>query len=67
MSNEFPRRRPRPDLSDGALDDYYRGRMREFSPDSEWRRLPSSLRKGLVGGALRRLMADAEEELDRPD
>lgn len=45
----------------GATEHFYRATRRQFLTDSEWSRLPESLRPGLSGAMLKALFDDVEE------
>jgi hypothetical protein len=49
----------------GATEHFYRATRRQFLTDSEWSRLPESLRPGLSGAMLKAVFDDVEEALDR--
>src|SRR5689334_11335268 len=49
----------------GATEHFYRATRRQFLTDSEWSRLPESLRPGLSGAMLKAAFDDAEEALDK--
>jgi len=49
----------------GATEHFYRATRRQFLTDSEWSRLPESLRPGLSGAMLKSAFDDVEEALDR--
>ena len=49
----------------GATEHFYRATRRQFLTDSEWSRLPKSLRPGLSGAMLKSAFDDVEEALDR--
>lgn len=49
----------------GATEHFYRATRRQFLTDSEWSRLPESLRPGLSGAMLKAAFDDVEEALDR--
>jgi DNA-binding transcriptional ArsR family regulator len=48
----------------GATEHFYRATRRQFLTDSEWSRLPKSLRPGLSGAMLKAAFDDVEEALD---
>ncbi|HET7589738.1 MAG TPA: winged helix-turn-helix domain-containing protein [Solirubrobacterales bacterium] len=48
----------------GATEHFYRATRRQFLTDSEWSRLPDSLRPGLSGAMLKSAFDDVEEALD---
>lgn len=48
----------------GATEHFYRATRRQFLTDSEWSRLPESLRPGLSGAMLKSAFDDVEEALD---
>lgn len=48
----------------GATEHFYRATRRQFLTDSEWSRLPESLRPGLSGAMLKSAFEDVEEALD---
>lgn len=48
----------------GATEHFYRATRRQFLTDSEWSRLPKSLRPGLSGAMLKSAFDDVEEALD---
>ncbi|HEU4707012.1 MAG TPA: helix-turn-helix domain-containing protein [Solirubrobacterales bacterium] len=48
----------------GATEHFYRATRRQFLTDSEWARLPESLRPGLSGAMLKSAFDDVEEALD---
>lgn len=48
----------------GATEHFYRATRRQFLTDSEWSRLPQSLRPGLSGAMLKSAFDDVEEALD---
>ena len=45
----------------GATEHFYRATRRQFLTDSEWSRMPESLRPGLSGAMLKALFDDVEE------
>lgn len=45
----------------GATEHFYRATRRQFLTDSEWARMPESLRPGLSGAMLRSLFEDIDE------
>lgn len=49
----------------GATEHFYRATRRQFLTDSEWARLPQSLRPGLSGAMLKSAFDDVEEALDK--
>lgn len=49
----------------GATEHFYRATRRQFLTDSEWARLPKSLRPGLSGAMLKTAFDDVEEALDQ--
>jgi predicted ArsR family transcriptional regulator len=49
----------------GATEHFYRATRRQFLTDSEWARLPKSLRSGVSGAALKSAFDDIEEALDK--
>lgn len=49
----------------GATEHFYRATRRQFLTDSEWSRLPKSLRPGLSGAMLKTAFDDVEEALDK--
>jgi predicted ArsR family transcriptional regulator len=49
----------------GATEHFYRATRRQFLTDSEWSRLPKSLRPGLSGAMLKSAFDDVEEALDK--
>jgi predicted ArsR family transcriptional regulator len=49
----------------GATEHFYRATRRQFLTDSEWSRLPKSLRPGLSGAMLKSAFDDVEEALDQ--
>jgi predicted ArsR family transcriptional regulator len=49
----------------GATEHFYRATRRQFLTDSEWSRLPKSLRPGLSGAMLKSTFDDVEEALDK--
>lgn len=49
----------------GATEHFYRATRRQFLTDSEWSRLPQSLRPGLSGAMLKAAFDDVEEALDK--
>jgi predicted ArsR family transcriptional regulator len=49
----------------GATEHFYRATRRQFLTDSEWARLPKSLRPGLSGAMLKSAFDDVEEALDK--
>jgi hypothetical protein len=49
----------------GATEHFYRATRRQFLTDSEWSRLPESLRPGLSGAMLKSAFDDVEEALDK--
>ncbi len=56
----------------GATEHFYRATRRQFLSDSEWARMPQSLRPGLSGAMLKSVFDDIEEAvkagtLDEPD
>ena len=56
----------------GATEHFYRATRRQFLSDSEWSRMPQSLRPGLSGAMLKSVFDDIEEAvkantLDEPD
>jgi DNA-binding transcriptional ArsR family regulator len=48
----------------GATEHFYRATRRQFLTDSEWSRLPESLRPGVTGAMLKSAFDDVEEALD---
>jgi DNA-binding transcriptional ArsR family regulator len=48
----------------GATEHFYRATRRQFLTDSEWSRLPESLRPGLSGAMLKSAFDDVDEALD---
>jgi DNA-binding transcriptional ArsR family regulator len=49
----------------GATEHFYRATRRQFLTDSEWARLPQSLRPGLSSAMLKTAFDDVEEALDK--
>ena len=49
----------------GATEHFYRATRRQFLTDTEWSRLPDSLRPGLSGAMLKTAFDDVEEALDK--
>lgn len=49
----------------GATEHFYRATRRQFLTDSEWSRLPESLRPGLSAAMLKTAFEDVEEALDK--
>jgi hypothetical protein len=49
----------------GATEHFYRATRRQFLTDSEWARLPKSLRPGLSGAMLKAAFDDIDEALDK--
>jgi len=49
----------------GATEHFYRATRRQFLTDSEWARLPRSLRPGLSGAMLKSAFDDVEEAVDQ--
>jgi hypothetical protein len=49
----------------GATEHFYRATRRQFLSDSEWARLPESLRPGLSGAMLKSAFDDVEEAIDQ--
>ncbi|MEX2106438.1 MAG: winged helix-turn-helix domain-containing protein [Solirubrobacterales bacterium] len=49
----------------GATEHFYRATRRQFLTDSEWSRMPESLRPGLSGAMLKALFDDVEEAVNR--
>lgn len=49
----------------GATEHFYRATRRQFLTDSEWSRMPESLRPGLSGAMLKALFDDVEESVKR--
>lgn len=49
----------------GATEHFYRATRRQFLTDSEWSRLPKTLRPGLSGAMLKSAFDDVEEALDK--
>lgn len=49
----------------GATEHFYRATRRQFLTDTEWSRLPESLRPGLSGAMLKTAFDDVEEALDK--
>jgi predicted ArsR family transcriptional regulator len=49
----------------GATEHFYRATRRQFLTDSEWSRLPESLRPGLSGAMLKTAFDDVEEAIDK--
>jgi predicted ArsR family transcriptional regulator len=49
----------------GATEHFYRATRRQFLTDSEWSRLPESLRPGLSGAMLKSAFDDIEDALDK--
>lgn len=48
----------------GATEHFYRATRRQFLTDSEWSRLPKSLRPGLSAATLKSVFDDVEEAID---
>lgn len=48
----------------GATEHFYRATRRQFLTDSEWSRMPASLRPGVTGAMLKSAFDDVEEALD---
>lgn len=48
----------------GATEHFYRATRRQFLTDSEWARLPKSLRPGLAGAMLKSVFEDLEQASD---
>src|SRR3954453_17122877 len=48
----------------GATEHFYRATRRQFLTDSEWSRLPKSLRPGVSGAMLKSAFDDVDEALD---
>jgi predicted ArsR family transcriptional regulator len=49
----------------GATEHFYRATRRQFLTDTEWARLPESLRPGLSGAMLKTAFDDVEEAIDK--
>lgn len=49
----------------GATEHFYRATRRQFLTDSEWSRLPKSLRPGLSAATLKAAFDDVEQAIDR--
>ena len=49
----------------GATEHFYRAIRRQFLSDSEWARMPESLRPGLSGAMLKALFDDVEEAVSK--
>lgn len=49
----------------GATEHFYRATRRQFLTDSEWSRMPDSLRPGLSGAMLKSAFDDVEDALDK--
>ena len=49
----------------GATEHFYRATRRQFLTDSEWARMPESLRPGLSGAMLKSLFDDVEEAVTK--
>jgi DNA-binding transcriptional ArsR family regulator len=49
----------------GATEHFYRATRRQFLTDSEWSRMPESLRPGLSGAMLKALFDDVEEAVTK--
>jgi Helix-turn-helix domain len=49
----------------GATEHFYRATRRQFLTDSEWARMPESLRPGLSGAMLKSLFDDVEEAVNQ--
>jgi DNA-binding transcriptional ArsR family regulator len=49
----------------GATEHFYRATRRQFLTDSEWSRMPESLRPGLSGAMLKALFDDVEEAVQK--
>src|SRR5215213_8110923 len=49
----------------GATEHFYRATRRQFLTDSEWARMPESLRAGISGAVLKTAFDDVEEALDQ--
>jgi DNA-binding transcriptional ArsR family regulator len=49
----------------GATEHFYRATRRQFLSDSEWARMPESLRPGLSGAMLKALFDDIEEAVGK--
>lgn len=49
----------------GATEHFYRATRRQFLTDSEWARMPESLRPGLSGAMLKSLFDDVEEAVSQ--
>jgi hypothetical protein len=49
----------------GATEHFYRATRRQFLSDSEWARMPESLRPGLSGAMLKSVFDDIEEAMNK--
>lgn len=49
----------------GATEHFYRATRRQFLSDSEWARLPESLRPGLSGAMLQSVFGDVDEAVEK--
>jgi hypothetical protein len=49
----------------GATEHFYRATRRQFLSDSEWARLPESLRPGLSGAMLKAVFGDVDEAVEK--
>ena len=49
----------------GATEHFYRATRRQFLSDSEWARMPQSLRPGLSGAMLKSMFDDIEEAVEK--
>lgn len=49
----------------GATEHFYRATRRQFLNDSEWERMPESLRPALSGAMLKAIFSDVKEAVDR--
>lgn len=49
----------------GATEHFYRATRRQFLTDSEWARMPESLRPGLSGAMLKSVFDDLEEAMEK--
>jgi hypothetical protein len=49
----------------GATEHFYRATRRQFLSDSEWARMPESLRPGLSGAMLKSVFDDVDEAMEK--
>jgi DNA-binding transcriptional ArsR family regulator len=48
----------------GAIEHFYRAKVRPFFSDKDWKRLPSSARQGISGATLQLIWEDTSDALD---